>query len=148
VIPEAAEFEKAIATLKALAGTLKTGPLMYAGTASLSHLGRRGRLFIGMQLEAILRDAGAEVLGPATSSPEALRLIEAHAVSGGILDVRLVSGDSLPVARRLQADGVPFIFHTGNADTISSEWPRAAIVSKPAIPQTLTAALVAVIRSS
>ena len=59
-------------------------------------------IFIAMDLEAIIRDAGAEVIGPALSAPQALRLIEMHEVTVAVLDVHLGDHDSLPVARRVE----------------------------------------------
>ena len=103
-------------------------------------------VFIAAELEDIVRDAGAEVVGPAMSAPEALRLIENHKITAAILDVRLGDHDSLPVARRLAAAEIPFVFHTGNGDSevLSNTWPLAAIVKKPATPQALITALAAV----
>jgi DNA-binding response OmpR family regulator len=103
-------------------------------------------IFIAMQLAEIVRDAGAEAAGPAMSAHEALRLFDNNDITGAILDVRLSDGCSLPVAQRLEAAGIPFIFHTGNDDKISSDWPQAPIVKKPAAPRILLAALSAAIR--
>jgi len=103
-------------------------------------------IFIAAELEDIVRDAGAEVVGPAMSAPEALRLIDNYEITAAILDVRLGDHDSFPVARRLAAAAIPFVFHTGNGDAeaLSNDWPQAAIVRKPATPQALLAALAAV----
>ena len=103
-------------------------------------------VFIAAELEDIVRDAGAEVVGLAMSAPEALRLIENHEITVAILDVRLGDHDSLPVARRLAAAEIPFVFHTGNGDSeaLSNDWPKAVIVKKPSTPEGLLAALAAV----
>ena len=104
-------------------------------------------IFIAIELETVLRDAGAEVVGPAMSAPEALRLIEKHTVTAAILDVRLGNHDSLPVARRLHKAGIPFVFHTGkHSDRLASNWPSAPIVKKPALPGTLIATLIAAVK--
>ena len=62
-------------------------------------------------------DAGAEVIGPACSLDEALRLTEAAAADGGlsaaVLDINLAGEAVWPVADRLAALGVPFVFSTG-----------------------------------
>jgi DNA-binding response OmpR family regulator len=102
-------------------------------------------IFIAAELEDIVRDAGAEVVGPAMSASEAMHLIENQEVTAAVLDVRLGSHDSLGVARRLQDAGIPFVFHTGNDDkkNLSTKWPRVPIVRKPATPEELVAALVA-----
>jgi DNA-binding response OmpR family regulator len=101
-------------------------------------------IFIAAELEDIVRDAGAEVVGPAMSAPHAWRLIETQAITAAILDVRLGDDDSLSVVRRLERAEIPFVFHTGNGEYLSNDWPKAPIVKKPATPQALIAALVTV----
>lgn len=100
-------------------------------------------IFIAADLEAIVQVEGAEVVGPAMSATEALRLIENHKITVAILDVRLGDHDSLPVARQLTDAGIPFVFHTGNADSgaLSKNWPQVAILKKPATPQELISAI-------
>ena len=102
-------------------------------------------IVVAMDLVSIIRDAGAEVVGPAMSVREALRLIESHEITAAVVDVNLGKEDSLPVARRLDAAGIPFVFHTGNGDKLSaSPWPQAPIIKKPAAPEKLIAAVAAV----
>jgi DNA-binding response OmpR family regulator len=106
-------------------------------------------IIIAMQLEGVLLDAGAEVIGPAMSASEACDLIDTNRITVAILDVRLSMGDSLAVAQRLVADGIPFIFHTGNAERLrASPWPQAPVVRKPAAPEVLTAAVAAAARKA
>ena len=80
------------------------------------------------------------------SAQQALRLIDTHKVTRAILDMRLGNEDSIPVAQRLEAAAVPFILYTGNRDkgVWPRHWPQAPIVTKPASPETIIAALVAV----
>lgn len=102
-------------------------------------------IVVAMDLVSIIRDAGAEVVGPAMSVREALRLIESHHITAAVVDVKLGKEDSLPVARRLDAARIPFVFHTGNGDTLSpNPWPQAPIIKKPAAPEKLIAAVMAV----
>jgi len=72
---------------------------------------------IGMLMEDGLINAGAEVVGPACSVDEALGLIEVAAADGGlsaaVLNIGLDGEMVLPVADRLAALGVPFVFATG-----------------------------------
>jgi CheY-like chemotaxis protein len=73
---------------------------------------------IAAELHEWLRDAGAEVVGPAASSSEALALIEdaAARLDAAVLDVNLGSGDTaVPVAERLERLRVPFLFASGAA---------------------------------
>ena len=101
-------------------------------------------IFIAAELADIIRDAGAEVVGPAMSAPAALVFIENHQITVAILDVRLGDHDSLPVAQRLTDAGIPFLFHTANQDKVlARDWPLVSIVKKPATPEVLVAALAA-----
>lgn len=72
---------------------------------------------VAMMLEDELLEAGAEVVGPASSVSAALELIDATATDGGlsaaVLDINLNGERVSPVADRLAALGVPFLFATG-----------------------------------
>ena len=72
---------------------------------------------VAMLLEDGLEGAGADVVGPARSVPEALALIERMARDGrlaaAVLDFKLEGIGVLPVADRLASLGVPFVFATG-----------------------------------
>jgi CheY-like chemotaxis protein len=98
---------------------------------------------IAGDLTDIFREAGAEVVGPATSVPTAFRLLDAKTVTAAILDVRLGDHDSLPIARRLADAGIPFVFHTGLSDNraLSTKWPQIPVLRKPATSQALIAAV-------
>ena len=66
-------------------------------------------------LVAMLEDAGAIVIGP-YAGPTAALDAAAGALDAAILDVNLQGGDAVPVADRLAARGVPFLFATGYGD--------------------------------
>jgi DNA-binding response OmpR family regulator len=83
---------------------------------------------ISLMLEDLLTQAGAVVIGPAEDAASALRLIEAESIDCALLDYRLVSSTSLPVADLLRARGVPFLFASGY-DTRSID-PRYASVPR------------------
>jgi DNA-binding response OmpR family regulator len=71
---------------------------------------------VSMLVEDELLDAGATVLGPVPSVSDALRLVEAAAdggISAAVLDINLQGEAVGPVADRLVALGVPFVFATG-----------------------------------
>ncbi len=60
-----------------------------------------------------LREAGAIILGPAASVPQALDLLSATIeVDGAVLDVNLDGEMVYPVAEKLAVRGVPFVFAT------------------------------------
>jgi DNA-binding response OmpR family regulator len=106
---------------------------------------------IAMAVEARLRDAGAEVVGPAFTAAEALRLVEAAAAAaadGGlgaaVLDLKLAGGETaIPVADALAARGVPFLFATGygagRCDT--GRHAAAPVLHKPYDPERLVASI-------
>jgi CheY-like chemotaxis protein len=103
---------------------------------------------IAMEAENQLRGEGATVIGPAASVDEALRLVEvATAVDGGIdaavLDVKLGDGTVRPVADRLAALGVPFVYATGYGVVSDAAGAHAAapVLHKPFEPEELVAAL-------
>jgi CheY-like chemotaxis protein len=90
---------------------------------------------VAMLLEDRLRDAGAEVVGPVGSVGEALGLIEGAARDGGlgaaVLDVKLGGEVVRPLADRLAALGVPFLFATGYGEG----WDRGAHATAPVLPK-------------
>lgn len=103
-------------------------------------------VLIAMDLADIVRDAGAKVVGPATSIDQALAFLERETVTAAVLDVNMGDHVSLAVATRLRSDCIPFIYHSGQFNELSSApWPVAPIVSKPASADTLLARLIEVV---
>ena len=97
-------------------------------------------------LEDEIRHAGAGVIGPARSVGEALLLIEAAVAEGGlhaaVLDFNLDGTAVLPVADRLAALGVPFLFATGYGEGCDRGLHAAMpVLVKPFESHTLLAAL-------
>jgi DNA-binding response OmpR family regulator len=100
------------------------------------------------ELEAVLHDAGADIVHGCRTIGEAIALLDQRTVSAAILDVR-VGGDTIgPVARRLVRQKTPFFFYTGqtSSDRFISEWPRCAVVSKPAQPRVIIRTLADLLR--
>ena len=99
--------------------------------------------FIGLNLCAVLSDAGAEVIGPSRTIASALELADDQTLSAAILDIRLGQDTVEPVARRLAGLKIPFLFYTGQAktDPVRTAWPGCRIVSKPALPSALISAV-------
>ena len=103
---------------------------------------------VSMLVEDELRDAGATVLGPAVCVADALRLVEAAAADGGIsaavLDINLEGRHVGPVADRLAALGVPFLFATGyGASRDAGGHGAAPVVEKPFDLERLVASVAA-----
>jgi len=91
---------------------------------------------IGMLLEDELLKAGADVVGPACSVKEALELIDQAVADGGlsaaVLDINLEGEVVSPVADRLAALNVPFVFATGYGEGCNRGPHTAApILAKP-----------------
>lgn len=103
---------------------------------------------VGFELETILGDAGAEVIGPAITLDEALLAAEHEPLSAAILDIRIGGRLVWPLARELVARHVPVLFYTGHFDTdsIRADWPNCAVVSKPASASTLLTAIAGIVR--
>ena len=101
---------------------------------------------VSMLVEDELRGAGATVLGPVPTVGDALGLVEAAAADGGIgaavLDINLVGRHVAPVADRLAALGVPFLFATGYGDTMDKgDHEAAPALQKPFGQRGLVAAV-------
>ena len=89
-----------------------------------------------------LRDAGFEVVGPATSVARAQQLIREVGCDAAVLDVNLGHETVEPVAHALQLSGVPFLFLSGNSrEQLSPGFHSAPWLSKPVIPALLLAAV-------
>lgn len=103
-------------------------------------------LFIAMDLQATIEDAGFRVEGPCTTLTEAQDAIDRcgpEALGAALLDVRLGDGPVFPAADRLHAAGVPIIFHSGHADdaALRERYPGASICPKPSPPRELSETL-------
>jgi DNA-binding NtrC family response regulator len=99
--------------------------------------------FILMELESALLDAGAEAVWTCRTVREALSTLDGETVAAAILDVQLDRETSAAVARRLDRQGVPFFFYTGQLDIapVQREWPECRVISKPASRQAIVNAV-------
>jgi len=81
-----------------------------------------------------LREAGAEVLGPAVTLAQTLALAKLPSIACAVLDVNLGRETVFPAAQVLRERGISTIFHTaiGNQDRLSQDWPDAQVLAKPA----------------
>ncbi|MBL6454567.1 response regulator [Belnapia sp. T6] len=101
---------------------------------------------VAMLMEEGLVAAGAEVIGSASSVDEALGLIEGAACNGGlnaaVLDMNLEGTAVSPVADRLAALGVPFVFASGYGDGCErGAHSAASVLAKPFYSDALVAAV-------
>ena len=102
---------------------------------------------IQLELEALLRDAGATIAGPCRSVASALDIAQHENFTAAILDVRLGRDTVAPVARLLMRRHIPFLFYTGQTDreSVVAEYPDASIIAKPADRAQIVDALVRLI---
>jgi DNA-binding response OmpR family regulator len=102
---------------------------------------------VALLLGQVLLEAGAEVVGPAASVGEALRLAGAAMAEGGgigaaVLDLGLRGGTAIPVADLLAGRGVPFLFVTGHPEgRVTGRHGPVPVLHKPFEPGRLVAAI-------
>ncbi len=83
-------------------------------------------------LSRCLRTCGAEIVGPAATVEQALKLLETtHQIDGALLDIDLRGIRAYAVADRLIARGVPFVFATGYETTIPERYRHVTVIQKP-----------------
>jgi PAS domain S-box-containing protein len=88
-------------------------------------------LLLSLELESGLVEAGAVVVGQATDVAEGL-VMAALPMDAAVLDANLNGESVAPVARALEARGIPFIFATGYGDNISApQGFSAPFIRKP-----------------
>ena len=71
---------------------------------------------IASETVRLLRDAGAEVVGPCPSERAALAAIGQRVLTGALVNINLGSGPSFEIARTLRARNVPFVLVTNGDD--------------------------------
>ena len=100
-----------------------------------------------LELEWILSEAGAKIVGLCQTTEQAHAHLRRDDIDIAVLDFQLRGETSLSVAQELARRNMPFIFYTGEAETdfISGRWPRCKIISKPAQPEELVAALTSLV---
>ena len=88
---------------------------------------------ISLALCAALANLGWEVVGPAATVQEAMKLIdESLPLDAAVLDVNLAGQLAYPIAERLRSQAVPFVFCTGYEQlTGHEEYRDCPILRKP-----------------
>jgi DNA-binding response OmpR family regulator len=93
------------------------------------------------ELAGALRHMSFEVVGPFSMVDNALASVVGNQIDVAILDVRLGTSLSFPVARYLQAIEVPFLFITGSLEDVGREFASAPALPKPVRLSALRATL-------
>ena len=99
-------------------------------------------------IAAILGEIGCAVVGPAPRLEPALALAGEAELEGAILDLNLAGDLSIPVAAKLLARNIPFIFITGydQAEALPPEYRALPRLTKPFHAEELVAALAALLQ--
>lgn len=99
-------------------------------------------MLIAMDVEAMVRDLGFEVVGPVGNVATALDRAAAQALDGAILDVNLRGERVWAVADLLADKGVPFVLGSGyTGGDVPERFQARPIVAKPLTLATLRAGL-------
>ena len=103
---------------------------------------------IAMEVKRWLLAAGANVAGPVSSVNQALDLIEDDGLDAAVLDVSLARQQQVyPVADKLGALGVPYIFATANVWVSDApEYRDRPRLPKPFVEAELVRALSSLVR--
>lgn len=97
---------------------------------------------VAMLVEDALLDAGATVMGPASSVAEALALLEGAVPCAAVLDLNLAGEPSTPIADVLARRSVPFVVATGyGAEGLPEAHAAVPVLAKPYDPDELTTVL-------
>jgi DNA-binding response OmpR family regulator len=89
-------------------------------------------VLIAMMLGDWLTEMGHELVGPAHTVAEALKLIESSAPAAALIDVNLHGEKSDAIADVLAARNVPMAFATGmSSDAISERFSNSLALAKP-----------------
>jgi DNA-binding response OmpR family regulator len=97
---------------------------------------------ISFLVEEFLAELGAPTVRHAARVRDALKVIDATTPSLAVLDVNLAGEQVFPVAERLRALNVPFIFVTGYGRAgVDARWDDCAVLQKPMDAQRLEQAL-------
>jgi two-component SAPR family response regulator len=101
------------------------------------------QFLIAMDIEDMLRTLGANMVDIASSIADALAAIDRTKPDFAILDLKLDTETTAPIAERLQALRIPFVFVTGYDDLSAMPPPlrRAPLIRKPVDMRTLSATL-------
>src|SRR5437773_1561254 len=93
---------------------------------------------VALDIEALLTDEGAEVIGPATNMADALRLIGLNDVDAATVDFVLRDGRAYPLVDKLMAIKVPLVFVTAcGADELPPRYGSIPRIDKPFMSKNL-----------
>jgi DNA-binding response OmpR family regulator len=87
---------------------------------------------VSFLIEEMLEQLGAAAVRHAARLDAGLSLVAAKLPAVAILDVNIAGETVFPIAERLQAGGVPFVFITGyGRDGLHGRWTACEVLQKP-----------------
>ena len=104
---------------------------------------------VGYDMQMLLEEQGARVIGPAASLLEAQALLATERPTVAVLDVNLGGEYVFPLVNRLLEKQVPFVFATAYADDdrlFPDEARTAPRLAKPVLPNVLIGQLLRIVR--
>ena len=102
--------------------------------------------FLADDVATALHHMGAEVLGPLSDLQEAIKAVSDHDLAGAALDVNVRGQAVYPLAKELQARGIPFLFMTGyGQEAILPEYRDVLRYEKPFDAKILACELAALV---
>lgn len=105
--------------------------------------------FVALEIEMELEEAGAIVVGPASSLEAAARMIESEALDAALLDANLAGRPVDSLAAALQERGVPFAFASGYGPSGLPEGFRdRPLLGKPFGPEALIQTVATLLETS
>ncbi|MEJ1969946.1 MAG: response regulator [Rhizomicrobium sp.] len=103
---------------------------------------------VSFLLEDMMAEMGADEIRVAGSVAGGLAAVAARLPDLAVLDVNLGGERAYPIAEKLEAAGVRFVFTTGYGRSgLDPRWNACAVVQKPFTLDTLAAALRALVTS-
>ena len=97
---------------------------------------------VALMVEDILKDFGCEISGSFGAVDDALAYLRhaaapPPALDGAVLDVNIGGTMVFPVAERLRAAGIPFVFATGYGALPRQGFEEITVLNKPIEPRLL-----------
>ncbi|ODR90257.1 response regulator [Sinorhizobium alkalisoli] len=107
-------------------------------------------ILIALDLEAAFCDAGAEIIGPFMTLPEALDAAQSELFSIAILDISLGTATTEAVSDLLTDRGIPFLFYSGQRLTpeMQRKWGDAVLIDKPAAQDDIVSAAIKILAAA
>lgn len=97
---------------------------------------------IAMDIATTFEDAGATVIGPASTIEQAQALVASTTIDAALLDANLAGNPIDELAEALAARGVPFAFLTGyGRNMLPPAFRHAPLIRKPFMPREATEAV-------